>query len=183
MERVCVRIALVGLVVAAIGIPAGRFEAAKQYTLAYKMNKGATFAVQVARKHRNHRNFMGNDLITNAEGLREYRFTVKSSSDDGLTLELECTKREYKSDDTQALMSPDFSGLIGSKDSTIFPRFPFPARTNAWENRAMSMKSLLSSSGCRRHRSHRVARGPMLCNTMSPSGTQRYRSRSTTRTP
>ncbi|MDH3216020.1 MAG: hypothetical protein OEN01_06970 [Candidatus Krumholzibacteria bacterium] len=115
MERAWVRIAGVGLAMAAIGIPAGRFEAAKQYTLAYKMNKAATFAVQVARKHRNHRNFMGNDLITNSEGQREYGFTVKSSNDDGLRLELECTKREYKTDDTQALMSPDFSELIGRK--------------------------------------------------------------------
>jgi hypothetical protein len=115
MERAWVRVAGVGLVIATIGIPAGRFEAARRYTLAYKMNKGATFAVQVARKHRNHRNFMGNDLITNSEELREYGFTVKSSSDAGLRLELECTQREYKTDDTQALMSPDFSGLIGRK--------------------------------------------------------------------
>jgi hypothetical protein len=115
MERAWVRIALVGLVIVAIGIPADRFEAAKQYTLAYQMDKGATFTVQVERKHRNQRNFMGNDLVTNSEDLTEYGFTVKSSDDDGLRLELEYTKRERETDDTLALASPDFSELIGRR--------------------------------------------------------------------
>jgi hypothetical protein len=115
MERAWIRIVLVVLLVVVIGIPAGRFEAAKQYTLAYKMDKGTKFTVQVSRNHRNHRNFMGNDLTTNTEELVEYGFTVKSTADDGMRLELEYTKREYESDDTQALMSPDFSELIGRR--------------------------------------------------------------------
>jgi hypothetical protein len=115
MEKSWVRIALVGLVIAVISIPVGHLEAAKRYTLAYKMDKGAKFAVRVARKHRNHRIFMGNELTTNTEDLKEYAFTVKSSGEDGLKLELEYTGREHETDDTLAVMSPDFSELVGRR--------------------------------------------------------------------
>lgn len=115
MRKTWVRMAGVGLVIAAIAIPAGRFEASRQYTLAYKMDKGATFAVQVKRKHRNHRNFMGNDLTTNTKELTEYRFAVKSSTGDGLLFDIEYAGREHESDDTLALMPPDFSELVGRR--------------------------------------------------------------------
>jgi len=115
MERVWIRITLVALVIVAIGIPVGRMEAAKQYALAYKMDKGTEFTVQVTRKHRNQRNFMGNDLVTNTEELMEYEFTVKSSGDDGLRLELEYTEREYKADEGESSIIADMSELIGNR--------------------------------------------------------------------
>jgi hypothetical protein len=115
MKRIWILIVCVGLLTAAIGIPACRSNSPERYTIAYKMDKGSTFTMQVAREHRNYRNFMGNELITNSEGQRGYGFTVKSSGDDGLRLEIELTNRVYHSDDANILMDPDFSELIGLK--------------------------------------------------------------------
>jgi hypothetical protein len=115
MKHLWVRLAYVCLLIAAIAVPTDRFEAAKRYTLAYKMDRGASFAMEVAKKHRNERNVMGNDMITNSEDLKAYGFTVKSSDKDGMRLELEYAKRAHESDDPQIQTDPDFSELIGKK--------------------------------------------------------------------
>ncbi len=113
MKHLWVRMAFVGLLIAAIAAPTGRFEAAKQYTLAYKMGKGSSFTLEVARKHRNQRNVMGNDRITNSEDLKAYGFTVQSSDKDGMTLGIEYKERTHDSDDPQIQTGPDFSELVG----------------------------------------------------------------------
>jgi hypothetical protein len=97
-------------------VPNSRFQAAQPYTLVYKMDEGTTtFTVEMARKHRNQRNIMGNDLITNSKDLTVYGFAVNSSGENGLKLELEYVERTHETDDSQILTGPDFSNLIGKK--------------------------------------------------------------------
>lgn len=115
MKRLLMSMFFVGLLIAVVVAPTGRFEAAKQYALAYKMDEGTSFTLNVAIKHRNQRNIMGNNMTTNSEDLLAYRFTVKSSDKNGMLVELEYTKRVHESDDPQIQAGPDFSELIGKK--------------------------------------------------------------------
>jgi len=127
VKHLWVRLAFVGIVIIAVAVPTGRFEAAKKYTLAYQMDKGASFTLEVARKHRNQRNVMGNDMVTNSEDLRAYRFKVKSSDKDGMTLAIEYKERTHESDDPQVQTGPDFSELTGKTAGMFLSRLGEPA--------------------------------------------------------
>lgn len=115
MQRVWSWAALVSLALVAFGVIGDGVEAAREYTLAYGMDKGATLAIQVEVKHRNNRVVMGNELTTNTKRFTQYGVSVLSAGPDGLVLEFEYAERKHETDDSLVVGEPDFSELIGRK--------------------------------------------------------------------
>ncbi|NIO02172.1 MAG: hypothetical protein GTO42_08525 [Candidatus Latescibacteria bacterium] len=105
---------LVYLIIA-VNMHSSAIKAADKYKLQYKMDKGMKFDMKISLKHRNQRNIMGNELITNSVDMIEYGFDVVSAGVDGLELELEYKGRARDTDDSMSRVGTDFSPLIGKK--------------------------------------------------------------------
>ena len=67
----------------------GSMRGPKKYNLKYDLPEGSTFAMKVSRDDHFVRNIMGNEAVMDIKDVMEYSFEVKSSSKEGLTLELE----------------------------------------------------------------------------------------------
>jgi hypothetical protein len=87
----------------------------KKYSLKYDLPEGTTFAIKISRDDHFVRNIMGNDAVMNIKDVIEYGFEVKSSSKEGLTLEIEYRNRSHQTDDPQFQTDIDFSCLVGNK--------------------------------------------------------------------
>jgi hypothetical protein len=93
----------------------GSMRGPKKYNLKYDLPKGSTFAMKISRDDHFVRNIMGNEAVMDIKDVIEYGFEVKSSSKQGLTLELEYRNRSHQTDVPQFQAGVDFSSLVGSK--------------------------------------------------------------------
>jgi hypothetical protein len=87
----------------------------KKYNLKYDLPEGSTFAMKISRDDHFVRNVMGNEAVMDMKDVIEYGFEVKSSSKEGLTLELEYKSRSHQTDNPQFQTDIDFSSLVGNK--------------------------------------------------------------------